>query len=499
MQLGLLYLDFTPTSFPSTAMQSELEPSTGPMLQFSCTLVHKPYDSTMEVQDSHTFPDLSLDQRFFVSRSGSMSIHINSLLATIQAHIFEDSSYHQNLSPTFHSIFQRRNLEPLFPAQFDVATSRVPDFDRNIKNPTNGYRFLGNLGSFSFQYTLHGQSQRISSREEVLAVGADRNMLPAVLAFLSVWEPFGINLDMHFIVILHPTTSAIPVLPPALLSPSTIHNNSPPFLHIRTATGTPSSRGSPSPLHHVATPIPPMPHEAGPPLNHTLLLASSLHSNIGSPSFSTPQSHSLSPLVGPGYEVQEQLSMLASVSALASEEPFINSNPPFFSNHDWTITNGSGSATGSTLIHGDGATGDTIVSNDMDLWSLIGDVDVMLESYNVSAEERAAAVFSQRRGSLLLNIQNFYALRNVISKLGLGDILTTTSNSYSSKDPKSRLTQVIQHFGWNTHSISHKVLWFKFATEISQMTWRKIPTSGCKCKHLLFEFKLIHGASSYSS
>ncbi len=478
-------------------LQSQSDISAAP-LQFSCTLVYKPYDASTEVQDSHTFLDLSLDPLFFCSRSGSMSIHINTLLASIQAHALKDANYHQNLPPAFYSIFSRNNnRDSHFLAQFNIATSRVPDFGKSIKSPTNGYRYLGNLGSFSFQYTLHSLSQRVSSQEEVIAVGSTgrrRSTLPHISAFLEVWEPFGIDLDTHFIIILHPaispnmTTLSSSVNP---ISPPTYRTHLPP---IHSAQGlcsaTPSSQGSPSPLRHghVTTPISPMQRETISHSNPTPLPATSFHD---SPPISTPQSRSLSPLsamLGPGYNLHEGLEQqFAPAPAFENngEEPsaFHLNHDLFLSlDDDYTLT-----TTGvSIALPEDGVAMEPVIPDGTpDFWPLVDDVNILFLSCNISDTEKEAASFTQQRGSFLPNILNFYALRDLLLKMGFNDILNRNA-AQNLKNSKSLLNQVVQSLRWNPHSLAHKIVWFRLATKMAQMSWNQYPTSNCKHSYLLY-------------
>lgn len=184
-------------------------------MECSCTVVNK---GSQEI-DSHIFTGLHIDPQFLLRRSGSLSIHACSLLAAIRAQIQHEINGGCDIPPVFRSIFNCGTEDQNMRTQFDVATSRNPDFEQNLKSPMNGYRFLGNLGSFPIQFRRHTSPHQINRIEEVLAVGSASTVpnSSAISNFLSLWEPFGVELDTHFILIFHPTTRSQPLTQPLAL------------------------------------------------------------------------------------------------------------------------------------------------------------------------------------------------------------------------------------------------------------------------------------------
>lgn len=419
---------------------------TASIVSFSCTVVLKPYDSQEEVQDSHTFSRLTLHRRFFLSRSGSQSIHISTLLAAIKDH--QAACNHQQLSPTFQSIFQSERLNPTHLQSFDVATSRVPDFEQNIRNPMNGYRFLGNLAALQFQYIILNDNTHTS--EEVLAIGSPRSTLPVVSAFLAIWDFASINLDSHFILILQSSRNTIRlsqgITGDSLLSPSQLL--------------------SPPQIFHQNMPQP----------RHSLLLASSLTS-MTSPSSAagTPfsqHSDSLSPLEvsTSGYRLQSvsvsppqaglnhinmdayQLPQPQQVEVPALQNATIHQSPP-------------STDTPSAPAH----------------WILFDEegVEAMLQLCSVTMEEKAAAYFVNRPRTFFAMLLNFYSLRSVLLKLGCEDILTCPRTAFGiTKTEISPLVKAIQFFRWNLYSVGHKAEWFKFAIDVTRANWCGSKTNG---------------------
>ena len=147
-QLPTSSLSTTPT-FQSLPQQPVLQQPER-VMECSCTVVKK---GSQEI-DSHIFTGLQIDPQFLIRRSGSLSIHACSLLAAIRAQIQHEINGGCDIPPVFQSIFncgtEDRNMHTQ--TQFNVATSHNPDFEQNLKSPMNGYRFLGNLGSFPIQF-----------------------------------------------------------------------------------------------------------------------------------------------------------------------------------------------------------------------------------------------------------------------------------------------------------------------------------------------------------
>jgi hypothetical protein len=87
--------------------------------------------------------------------------------------------------------------------EIGVATSRVPDFALDsIQKPTNGYRYLGLLADVDFAFSM--PSATWNPCHDILAVH-EIGENPDTRNFLRAWEPCGVNLATHFIIIFtHP-------------------------------------------------------------------------------------------------------------------------------------------------------------------------------------------------------------------------------------------------------------------------------------------------------
>jgi hypothetical protein len=87
--------------------------------------------------------------------------------------------------------------------QVSIATSRVPDFTLDgIQNPVNGYRYLGLLAGVPFELVYPSAAWNPS--QDILAVHEiGQNSISR--DFAHMWEPCGIQLASHFILIfIHP-------------------------------------------------------------------------------------------------------------------------------------------------------------------------------------------------------------------------------------------------------------------------------------------------------
>jgi hypothetical protein len=408
-----------PTSSPSTTPTFQSLPQQ-PVLQqpervmeCSCTVVNK---GSQEI-DSHIFTGLHIDPQFLLRRSGSLSIHACSLLAAIRAQIQHEINGGCDIPPVFRSIFNCGTEDQNMRTQFDVATSRNPDFEQNLKSPMNGYRFLGNLGSFPIQFRRHTSPHQINRIEEVLAVGSASTVpnSSAISTFLSLWEPFGVKLDTHFILIFHPTTRSQSLAPPLAL-PAQNSNN----------------------MNGIS-------HENSPSYSALLLTSSHESSPLCPTPSELPHSRSLSPLVHSGMHM-----LFGDPSSVpATSPPELSSHPvaqlPMDSAADYHNPAGE----------------------NINLLSIF-DVGTLLGLANVTTEEQNAAHFNSKAKNLFSMVTNFYAFRHILRKLGFTDQITSLDASYADG---TQLSKISQFFSWTKHSYVHKSVWYGFAEAVSITPW----------------------------
>lgn len=76
----------------------------------------------------------------------------------------------------------------------NVATTRVPSFFDNMRNPLFGYRLVGRLSAMDIQFVPPAPC--LDSRE-IFALQSNRK----TTQFVECWSPYGLTFDKHFIII----------------------------------------------------------------------------------------------------------------------------------------------------------------------------------------------------------------------------------------------------------------------------------------------------------
>jgi len=381
-------------------------------MECSCTVVNK---GSQEI-DSHIFTGLYIDPQF-LCWSGTLSIHACSLLAAIQAQIQYEINGGCDIPPAFRSIFNCGTEDRNMHTQFNIATSCNPDFKRNLKSPMNGYRFLGNLESFPIQFSRHTSPHQINRIKEVLAVGSESRVPNSsiISTFLSLWEPFGVKLDTHFILIFHPTTCSQSLTPPLAL-PAQKSNN----MNRISYGNSPSYSALLLTSSHESSPLCPTPSEL-------------------------PHSQSLSPLVHSGMHM-----LLGDPSSVPA------TSPPELSSHPVA-----------QLPMDSAANYHNSAGENVNLLSVF-DIGTLLGLADVTTEEQNAAHFNSKAKTLFSMATNFYAFRNVLCKLGFTDQITSLDASYADG---TSLSKISQFFSWTKHSYVHKSGWYGFAKAVSITPW----------------------------
>lgn len=412
------------SSYPSLSIShfTPPPPQSNEETEFSCTLVHK----SMNEMDSHIFTNLSVGSQFLLHRSGHLSIHASSLLAAIRIQVHHRLNGGNDIPPVFRTIFNSTSQDTTICTQFDIATTRVPDFEQSLKNPLNGYRFLGNLGSFPFQTCMPTNLSRINPTEEILAVGAESSIPHAstvTSSFLSIWGPFGVTLDTHFILIFHPSSTRS-ISQPAT-SPNTTH-----------------------------------PHT---PLHEESLLRPArffMSSHQSSPSCYTPiipNSRSLSPLIYSETNTQANTSASTLTTPLNTIHSLNNSS----------VDNTTASPQAGILDISDYH----IPIAEDNRFEVLG-VDVALIALGITTEEQNAARY-KAGNTLFPMVLNFYAFQYVLQKCGFEDRVISQDASFA---PGTGLLKILTFFNWTKHSYKHKCTWYAFAKEAATMKWRENST-----------------------
>lgn len=149
------------------------------------TLLHTPLPS-------HTFMNLFIEEHLLSDRNGVLVISIGTLLQTLITAI--DAPH----AAPVEDIFARILRQPTAHAAWKISVNRVPSFaPGDMMNGAHGYRYLGTLGSISIGNTSP-QIYFDSGRDVLAAYMAGSN--PASELFLQVWQPTGLQLTHHFIV-----------------------------------------------------------------------------------------------------------------------------------------------------------------------------------------------------------------------------------------------------------------------------------------------------------
>jgi len=160
----------------------------------SCTMV---VQLPTGVIQSHTRTGLSLGGLWTSQRSQVRVVTLNTLLTVLRMSI--GSAGTPPMEQQFISFLTLPEASP----EIGVATSRVPDFALDsIQKPTNGYRYLGLLADVDFAFSM--PSATWNPCHDILAVH-EIGENPDTRNFLRAWEPCGVNLATHFIIIFtHP-------------------------------------------------------------------------------------------------------------------------------------------------------------------------------------------------------------------------------------------------------------------------------------------------------
>jgi hypothetical protein len=122
-----------------------------------------------------------------------MVITIGTLLAALQGSIGSPGA-----APIEQQYIDLLN-NPQAIDRVSIATNRVPDFTPDgIQKPLNGYRYLGLLADAPFEFTYPSTTWNPS--QDILAVH-EVGQNPISRDFAHVWEPSGLQLTTHFILI----------------------------------------------------------------------------------------------------------------------------------------------------------------------------------------------------------------------------------------------------------------------------------------------------------
>ena len=179
-------------------------------MPISCSVVlaptaHKPIQS-------HTFLRLNAPTNALTHKEGVFAIMTGSLIAILHEHLQPGDGVPADIAHILQG--QISSLQVV------IASSSVPVFDAEMQDPVNGYRTIGSLANLKVQIETPSLSMTSPTRsQEIEAVHSSSSS--KMSQFLHCWSRFGVNIETHFILILHN------ISPPRALSHTTFGTSSP--------------------------------------------------------------------------------------------------------------------------------------------------------------------------------------------------------------------------------------------------------------------------------
>ncbi|KAF8164418.1 hypothetical protein BJ912DRAFT_934953 [Pholiota molesta] len=212
---------FTPSDNPSNPSHSLSHTfSNNTALQnIGCTIVvHQPYQPTVWENYFH----MPISTMLLAKRSGTYSLYLDSLIIAIRAQILCSPVGTGN--PLIDALIHDQPLNGLVSGTntVTIATCRIPDFS-NIPNPSLGYTQLpGSLNHLSLY--IPDSSHFMEHGRELLSIGNILQENLHVKEFFNIWQPSGMQLNFHFILLflLRPVRLATPPNFNTFLSPSSL-------------------------------------------------------------------------------------------------------------------------------------------------------------------------------------------------------------------------------------------------------------------------------------
>ena len=129
-----------------------------------------------------------------IHKDGVWAIMTGSLIAIIHGHLHTGDGVPGDIT---HIL--KGQISPLGVV---VPTSADPVFDAEMQDPSNGYRPIGSLANIQVRIETPALSITSPTRwQEIDAVHSSSH--PKTPKFLNYWSHFGVNLETHFILILH--------------------------------------------------------------------------------------------------------------------------------------------------------------------------------------------------------------------------------------------------------------------------------------------------------
>jgi hypothetical protein len=145
--------------------------------------------SAGQLVQSHTFLRITIQDIFLSYRSGVRSIMVSTLVLALWASAQNDSTVPQCL----RKLLSRSCQDP---DTIGVATSRLPSFGPDYQDPYNAFRRLGRLASLA-----DGPEVLPETVDRWREVWAMDESSPLSQQFHQVWEPLGMEMETHFILI----------------------------------------------------------------------------------------------------------------------------------------------------------------------------------------------------------------------------------------------------------------------------------------------------------
>lgn len=174
----------------------------------SCTLIM--FRDGEGLSESHVFVDIPISTNYISMRTDVHSILIGTLLAALRPQLKTNFMTPKILVDIINGEAYVQKVE--------MATTRVPEFGPYMCNPSYGYRGLGPLSFVNVQLDIPPSPSSPFVNREILAVEASD---PLTRRFMSIWSPFELQVETHFIIIFEE--------PPPLLLDSYAFQSSPSF------------------------------------------------------------------------------------------------------------------------------------------------------------------------------------------------------------------------------------------------------------------------------
>ncbi|TDL14095.1 hypothetical protein BD410DRAFT_846358 [Rickenella mellea] len=343
-----------------------------------------------------------------------------------------------------------------------VSTTRVPVFNDEMQNPTNGYRHLGPLSAVSFGFQPLGTYTDLG--REIFAIDIE-GVHPATQDYARILQPAGISMDSHFIIIL---TSDISLPTSSRGSSPFAYSRSQSLAltaHTNSASGSPShsltNSLSPSPLQATVLEFPNLDIPAS-GFSSELLMGHDqvdhFHSATATP-FSG-NTHHISNFSFNSNTFQENISHSPGLQA-ESISNFVTPGDsiPVFSDPP-------SAPAPIPLPHSENIS----LSPQTTEWELM---DIL--GITGVEKEKATYLGDNNRASLFTLVQNHQAASELLVKMGFpkfeNDPLAKISVTFA---PNVTFTgcQILAHLKWSASSYGKKSLAYTWAKEASQLKWK---------------------------